>query len=172
MQEYENLNVSRAAEHTRAFLKVQDGCNQFCSYCIIPYARGRVRSKQIADVRKEAEALAAGGYQEIVLTVIHLSSFGVDHGQTLLELIEELHKITGIQRIRLGSLELGIVTDAFAEALSRLPKVCPHFHLSLQSGCDTVLKRMNRKYDSANMKRNAKSSENILNIRRLQRILL
>ncbi len=149
VQEYENLNVSRAAEHTRAFLKVQDGCNQFCSYCIIPYARGRVRSKQIADVRKEAEALAAGGYQEIVLTGIHLSSFGVDHGETLLELIEELHKITGIQRIRLGSLEPGIVTDAFAEALSRLPKVCPHFHLSLQSGCDTVLKRMNRKYDSA-----------------------
>lgn len=148
VQEYENLNVSRAAEHTRAFLKVQDGCNQFCSYCIIPYARGRVRSKQIADVHKEAEALAAGGYQEIVLTGIHLSSFGIDHGETLLGLIEDLHEIPGIQRIRLGSLEPGIVTEAFAEALSRLQKVCPHFHLSLQSGCDTVLKRMNRKYDS------------------------
>lgn len=145
-QEYENLNVSRTAEHTRAFLKVQDGCNQFCSYCIIPYARGRVRSRTIADVKKEAEILSENGYQEIVLTGIHLSSFGLDRDESLLTLIEALHGVEGIQRIRLGSLEPGIITDEFASALSKMPKVCPHFHLSLQSGSTSVLKRMNRKY--------------------------
>lgn len=143
---YENLTVSRTAEHTRAFIKVQDGCNQFCSYCIIPYARGRVRSRQLSDVLREVEALAKNGYREVVLTGIHLSSYGVDINENLLHLIQEIHKIEGIERIRLGSLEPKIVTEEFAQSLSQLPKVCPHFHLSLQSGCDATLKRMNRKY--------------------------
>ena len=143
---YEALRVSHPAEHTRAFVKVQDGCNQFCSYCIIPYARGRVRSRGISDVVREAESLAANGYREIVLTGIHLSSFGLDRGETLLDLIRGLNGISGIERIRLGSLEPGIITEEFVRELSRMPKVCPHFHLSLQSGSNTVLKRMNRKY--------------------------
>lgn len=143
---YENLTVSRTAEHTRAFIKVQDGCNQFCSYCIIPYARGRVRSRELSDVLREVEALAKNGYREVVLTGIHLSSYGVDINENLLHLIQEIHKIEGIERIRLGSLEPKIVTEEFARSLSQLPKVCPHFHLSLQSGCDATLKRMNRKY--------------------------
>lgn len=143
---YETLNVSRTAEHTRAFIKVQDGCNQFCSYCIIPYARGRVRSRGLSDVLQEVETLAKNGYREVVLTGIHLSSYGVDCEENLLHLIQEVHKIEGIERIRLGSLEPKIVTEEFARSLSQLPKVCPHFHLSLQSGCDATLKRMNRKY--------------------------
>ena len=143
---YETLNVSRTAEHTRAFIKVQDGCNQFCSYCIIPYARGRVRSRALSDVLQEVETLAKNGYREVVLTGIHLSSYGVDCEENLLHLIQEVHKIEGIGRIRLGSLEPKIVTEEFARSLSQLPKVCPHFHLSLQSGCDATLKRMNRKY--------------------------
>lgn len=143
---YENLTVSRTAEHTRAFIKVQDGCNQFCSYCIIPYARGRVRSRELSDVLREVEALAKNGYREVVLTGIHLSSYGVDINENLLHLIQEVHQIEGIERIRLGSLEPKIVTEEFARSLSQLPKVCPHFHLSLQSGCDATLKRMNRKY--------------------------
>ena len=143
---YESLSVSRTAEHTRAFIKVQDGCNQFCSYCIIPYARGRVRSREIPKVVKEIETLAANGYQEVVLTGIHLSSYGVDLGTNLLHLIEEVHKVPGIARIRLGSLEPKIITEGFVRQLSELPKICPHFHLSLQSGCDETLRRMNRKY--------------------------
>lgn len=143
---YENLTVSRTAEHTRALIKVQDGCNQFCSYCIIPYARGRVRSRELSDVLREVEALAKNGYREVVLTGIHLSSYGVDNNENLLHLIREVHQIEGIERIRLGSLEPKIVTEEFARSLSQLPKVCPHFHLSLQSGCDATLKRMNRKY--------------------------
>ena len=144
--EYEELYLTKAAEHTRAFVKVQDGCNQFCSYCIIPYARGRVRSRKTEDIYKEALSLAQNGYQELVLTGIHLSSFGLDHGESLLTLIRTLHGIEGIRRIRLGSLEPGIITDEFVSELSKLEKVCPHFHLSLQSGSGTVLKRMNRKY--------------------------
>lgn len=147
-QEYEELFLGKTAEHTRAFIKVQDGCNQFCSYCIIPYARGRVRSRKTEDVLKEIENLAGQGYKEVVLTGIHLSSFGVDTGDSLLHLIEEVHKIEGIARIRLGSLEPRIITEEFAEALAKLPKICPHFHLSLQSGCDATLKRMNRRYDT------------------------
>lgn len=146
IQEYEELHMTKTAEYTRAFVKVQDGCNQFCSYCIIPYARGRVRSRSIADVITEVEALVQNGYQEVVLTGIHLSSFGLDHQESLLELIECVHEIPGLSRIRLGSLEPRIITDEFVLALSQLPKVCPHFHLSLQSGCTSVLKRMNRKY--------------------------
>ena len=148
-QTYEELSLSRTAEHTRAFIKVQDGCNQFCTYCIIPFARGRVRSRELPDVLQEIRTLAKIGYREVVLTGIHLSSYGVDNGESLLHLIEAVHELEGIERIRLGSLEPRIVTDAFAKRLSELPKICPHFHLSLQSGCDTVLSRMNRRYDTA-----------------------
>ncbi len=144
--EYEELSISRTAEHTRAYIKVQDGCNQFCSYCIIPYARGRVRSRELEDVLTEVKELAANGYQEVVLTGIHLSSYGIDRGTTLMNLILAVHEIHGIRRIRLGSLEPRIITEEFAATLSSLPKICPHFHLSLQSGCDATLKRMNRKY--------------------------
>ncbi len=149
-KEYEALHVTKSGEHTRAYLKVQDGCNQFCSYCIIPYARGRVRSRGLEDVAAEVRTLAANGCREVVLTGIHLSSYGVDFDgeRHLLELIRAVHDVDGIARIRLGSLEPGIVTEEFAEELSRLPKICPHFHLSLQSGCDATLKRMNRKYTS------------------------
>ena len=146
VQEYENLWMTNTSEHTRAFVKVQDGCNQFCSYCIIPYARGRVRSRRSADVLAEARQLVAHGFQELVLTGIHLSSFGLDHGESLLGLLKELNALEGLKRIRLGSLEPGIITEEFVAALAALPKVCPHFHLSLQSGSASVLKRMNRKY--------------------------
>ncbi len=153
--EYEDLHLSRTAEHTRAYLKVQDGCNQFCTYCIIPYARGRVRSRAKNDVVEEVRTLAANGYKEIVLTGIHLSSYGIDfekeNGETddLLSLLRAVHEVDGIERIRLGSLEPRIITEEFADALANLPKVCAHFHLSLQSGCDATLKRMNRRYDAA-----------------------
>ena len=147
-QEYEELHLKKTAEHTRAFIKVQDGCNQFCSYCIIPFARGRVRSRKMEDVLNEIKGIAKSGYKEVVLTGIHLSSYGVDTGETLLSLIEHVHEIEGIERIRLGSLEPRIVTEDFAKRLSELTKICPHFHLSLQSGCDATLRRMNRKYTS------------------------
>ena len=151
-KEYEELSIDHTAEHVRAYIKVQDGCNQFCTYCIIPYARGRVRSRNIESVLKEVRALAEKGYKEVVLTGIHLSSYGVDFPdekkETLLSLIRAVHEIEGIQRIRLGSLEPGIVTREFAEGIAALPKVCPHFHLSLQSGCDETLERMNRRYRS------------------------
>lgn len=149
-KEYEELHLTRTGEHTRAYIKVQDGCNQFCTYCIIPYARGRVRSRKTEDVVAEVKDLAQNGYREVVLTGIHLSSYGIDFdGQKhLLDLICAVHEVDGIMRIRLGSLEPGIVTEEFARVISSLPKVCPHFHLSLQSGCDATLKRMNRKYTS------------------------
>lgn len=145
-REYEDLHLSRTAEHTRAYIKVQDGCNQFCSYCIIPYARGRVRSRSMESVRGEVETLARNGYQEVVLTGIHLSSYGIDTGTDLLSLIRTVHEVAGIKRIRLGSLEPRIITEEFAEAIAGLLKMCPHFHLSLQSGCTETLKRMNRRY--------------------------
>lgn len=151
-KEYEELSIDHTAEHVRAYIKVQDGCNQFCTYCIIPYARGRVRSRNIESVLKEVRALAEKGYKEVVLTGIHLSSYGVDFPEekkeTLFSLIRAVHEIEGIRRIRLGSLEPGIVTREFAEGIAALPKVCPHFHLSLQSGCDETLERMNRRYRS------------------------
>lgn len=148
INEYEDLHLSRTAEHTRAYIKVQDGCNQFCSYCIIPYARGRVRSRSHDSVIREVEELARNGYKEVVLTGIHLSSYGVDTGDDLLSLILSIHEIEGIRRIRLGSLEPRIITEDFAKTIAGLPKMCPHFHLSLQSGCDATLKRMNRHYTS------------------------
>ena len=148
-KEYENLHISRTGEHTRAYIKVQDGCNQFCTYCIIPYARGRVRSRAKEDVIREVKDLAKNGYKEVVLTGIHLSSYGVDlENETLLSLILAVHEVEGIHRIRLGSLEPRIITEEFAKRLSELPKICPHFHLSLQSGCDETLRRMNRRYTS------------------------
>lgn len=149
-KEYETLHLTKTGEHTRAYIKVQDGCNQFCSYCIIPLARGRVRSRTTEDVVKEVTALAENGYKEVVLTGIHLSSYGLDleQGNSLLSLILAVHKIEGIQRIRLGSLEPRIITEEFARTIAALPKICPHFHLSLQSGCDATLKRMNRRYTS------------------------
>ena len=150
-KEYEELSLDKTAEHTRAYLKVQDGCNQFCTYCIIPYARGRVRSRSMEDVLDEVRTLADNGYKEVVLTGIHLSSYGIDFDKEyhLLELIRAVHEIDGIERIRLGSLEPGIITEEFAEGIAKLPKMCPHFHLSLQSGCDATLKRMNRRYTSS-----------------------
>ena len=149
--EYEKLHLTKPGDHTRAYIKVQDGCNQFCTYCIIPYARGRVRSRVQSDVVREVKSLAANGYKEIVLTGIHLSSYGIDFDgeRHLLDLIRAVHEIEDIVRIRLGSLEPGIITEDFASELSRLPKICPHFHLSLQSGSDATLKRMNRRYTSA-----------------------
>ena len=148
-QEYEALHIERQADHTRAFIKVQDGCNQFCSYCIIPYTRGRVRSRRPEDVEEEVRTLAEKGYQEIVLTGIHLSSYGTDfkeEPQDLLELTKRLHQIPGVKRIRFGSLEPRLITEEFVRELSAMEKICPHFHLSLQSGCDATLKRMNRHY--------------------------
>ena len=147
-EQYEELEVSTVLEHTRAFVKVQDGCNQFCSYCIIPYARGRVRSRRMENVIAEIKRLAEAGIQEVVLTGIHLSSYGreIDGESHLIELIEAIHPIDGISRIRLGSLEPRIITAEFVGRLKKLHKVCPHFHLSLQSGCEETLKRMNRHY--------------------------
>ena len=151
-KEYEELEISHTAEHVRAYIKVQDGCNQFCTYCIIPYARGRVRSRKISQVIEEVQTLATRGYKEVVLTGIHLSSYGLDfpeeERETLLSLIKAVHEVQGIQRIRLGSLEPRIITEEFARTISALPKMCPHFHLSLQSGCDATLERMNRRYTS------------------------
>lgn len=145
------LNSDGTLIHTRAFLKIQDGCNQFCSYCLIPYVRGRISSRSEDDVLDEAEKLAAAGYKELVLTGIHLSSYGKDLGidNAMLRLMERMAKIDGIRRIRLGSLEPRLITDDFARELAGMDKLCPHFHLSLQSGSDTVLKRMNRHYSTA-----------------------
>lgn len=146
--EFEALQVEHTKEHTRAYIKVQDGCNQFCSYCIIPYTRGRVRSRSLEDVVNEVKQLAANGYQEVVLTGIHLSSYGIDMKEDirLLDLIQAIHEIDGIQRIRLGSLEPRIITEEFVSTLKDMHKFCPHFHLSLQSGSEETLKRMNRRY--------------------------
>lgn len=153
--DFEELFIDQTKEHTRAFIKVQDGCNQFCSYCIIPYARGRVRSRRFENVIAEVGRLAANGFKEVVLTGIHLSSYGVDFEEAtgLLELIQAVNAVNGIERIRLGSLEPKIVTEHFASELSKLDKICPHFHLSLQSGCDATLKRMNRKYTTKEYER-------------------
>lgn len=146
-KEYERLSLSRTAGHTRAYVKIQDGCNQFCSYCIIPYTRGRVRSRRMEDILQEVRALAANGYQEVVLTGIHLDSYGVDlEGEDLFTAVRRIAGVEGIRRIRLGSLEPRIMTEEFVAGLAAEKKLCPHFHLSLQSGCDGTLRRMNRKY--------------------------
>ena len=147
-KEYEPLTINSTLEHTRAYVKIQDGCNQFCSYCIIPYVRGRIRSRELASITEEVERLAQTGVKEIVLTGIHISSYGKDKENEvgLADVIDAISKIESIERIRLGSLEPGIITDTFIDRIVDNKKVCPHFHLSLQSGCNTVLKRMNRKY--------------------------
>ena len=155
---YEDLSLSTIKEHTRAYIKVQDGCNQFCSYCIIPHVRGRVRSRAKSEVIQEITALVNAGCKEVILTGIHLSSYGTDFEtkETLLSLIKEVAKIKGLQRIRLGSLEPRIVDEEFVKALKDIEQFCPHFHLSLQSGCDETLKRMNRRYDSAEYREKCK----------------
>lgn len=158
-REYEEMQLRETAEHTRAYVKIQDGCNQFCSYCIIPYARGRVRSRRREDILREVRGLVAAGYREVVLTGIHISSYGADWQEApnipesggrrrsdLAELVEELQGLEGLERIRLGSLEPRIVTEDFVSRMAACDKLCPHFHLSLQSGCDATLKRMNRRY--------------------------
>ena len=165
-QEYEEMTLTRTGEHTRAYIKIQDGCNQFCSYCIIPYARGRVRSRKEEDILKEVKGLVEAGYKEVVVTGIHLSSYGLDfinkdsgdylqgvdirtqayNKGYLLDIFEKINKIEGLERIRIGSLEPRIITKEFAMRLKALDKLCPHFHLSLQSGCNETLKRMNRHY--------------------------
>lgn len=161
--EYETMHIETVSEHTRAYIKIQDGCNQFCSYCIIPYARGRVRSRKMEDILQEVRNLTANGYKEIVLTGIHISSYGLDFEHTadeqedygpfknsaLIDLIEALSGIEGLERIRLGSLEPRIITENFIRRLCKVPQICLHFHLSLQSGCDETLKRMNRHYTTA-----------------------
>ncbi|MGE9906672.1 tRNA (N(6)-L-threonylcarbamoyladenosine(37)-C(2))-methylthiotransferase MtaB [Lachnospiraceae bacterium SGI.231] len=161
--EYETMHIETVSEHTRAYIKIQDGCNQFCSYCIIPYARGRVRSRKMEDILQEVRNLTANGYKEIVLTGIHISSYGLDFEHTadeqedygpfknsaLIDLIEALSGIEGLERIRLGSLEPRIITENFVRRLCKVPQICLHFHLSLQSGCDETLKRMNRHYTTA-----------------------
>lgn len=161
--EYETMHIETVSEHTRAYIKIQDGCNQFCSYCIIPYARGRVRSRKMEDILQEVRNLTANGYKEIVLTGIHISSYGLDFEHTadeqedygpfknsaLIDLIEASSGIEGLERIRLGSLEPRIITENFVRRLCKVPQICPHFHLSLQSGCDETLKRMNRHYTTA-----------------------
>lgn len=151
--EYEEMRLTSTTEHTRAYIKIQDGCNQFCTYCMIPYVRGRVRSRRKQDVLEEIRGLSAAGYREFVLTGIHISSYGMDFQQgqeeNLLALVQAIDAVEGVERIRLGSLEPRIVTEAFAGGLAALRHICPHFHLSLQSGCETVLKRMNRHYTPA-----------------------
>lgn len=141
--EYEEMQITSTVEHTRAYIKIQDGCNQFCTYCMIPYARGRVRCRAKESILKEIKGLAAAGYKEFVLTGIHISSYGIEE---LLSLMQAIDMIEGVERIRLGSLEPRIITEDFVRELSVLMHLCPHFHLSLQSGCDSVLKRMNRHY--------------------------
>lgn len=154
---YEEMTLKQTAEHTRAYIKIQDGCNQFCSYCLIPYARGRVRSRREENILAEVKGLAESGYREVVLTGIHISSYGIDFdgekqiyngNSRLVELVEKIHALSGIERIRLGSLEPRLVTEETVARLAKLPKLCPHFHLSLQSGCDETLKRMNRHYST------------------------
>ena len=150
-EEFIDFGTTLNMEKTRAVIKIQDGCDRFCSYCIIPYARGRVRSRKLDSVIEEVNSLAESGVKEIVLTGIHLASYGKDFKEdiTLINLLEKINKIEGIERIRLGSLEPTIINEEFLSRLSRLEKICHHFHLSLQSGCDETLKRMNRKYTVA-----------------------
>lgn len=156
---FEPLLITHQEGRTRATLKIQEGCDRFCTYCIIPYVRGGIRSRSVQDVRDEAARLAQAGYREIVLTGIHLTSYGRDlkNGDTLLSVIRAIHDIAGVERIRLGSLEPVIATADFARALGEMPKLCPQFHLALQSGCDSVLRRMRRRYDTAAFRESAQA---------------
>ncbi|MEE3469516.1 MAG: tRNA (N(6)-L-threonylcarbamoyladenosine(37)-C(2))-methylthiotransferase MtaB [Butyrivibrio hungatei] len=151
--EYEDMTLSELPGRTRAYIKIQDGCNQFCTYCVIPYARGRIRSRDMGDILAEIEGLVKKGCKEVVLTGIHISSYGVDKGESaIIDLVEKINGIEGLERVRLSSLEPRIITRENAKRLGALKKLCPHFHLSLQSGSDSVLKRMNRHYTSADFK--------------------
>lgn len=146
---FEPLSIQKLSNRTRAYLKIQDGCSQFCSYCIIPYARGPIRSRDPKDVVEEVKRLAENGFKEVVLTGIHVASYGKDlKTVTLIDIIKQVHDVEGIERIRFSSIEPNVVTETFAQEMAKLPKVCDHFHLSLQSGCDKTLKEMNRKYDT------------------------
>mgnify|MGYP002512411263 FL=1 len=146
---FEPLSIQKLSNRTRAYLKIQDGCSQFCSYCIIPYARGPIRSRDPQDVLAEVKRLAENGFKEVVLTGIHVASYGKDRRDTsLIEILRQVHEVEGIDRIRFSSIEPNVVTEEFAQAIADMPKVCDHFHLSLQSGCDKTLKEMNRKYDT------------------------
>lgn len=156
-REYESLHIDHLNDHTRAYIKVQDGCNQFCSYCIIPYARGRVRSRSQEEILEEISQLCENGCQEFVITGIHVTSYGVDIGNTsLIDLLEAISEISQVKRIRLGSLEPGFITPEVVKRLSKIQSFCPHFHLSLQSGCDATLKRMNRKYTTQEIRQKCK----------------
>lgn len=154
IKEYEEFRVLKHKEHTRAFIKIQDGCNQFCSYCIIPYTRGRVRSRSIEEIEKEVRDLVNAGYKEVILTGIHISSYGLDFEEKiqLIELVEKVAKVAGVERLRISSLEPRIITEEFVERLAKLDNFCPHFHLSLQSGSDNTLKSMSRRYDASEFK--------------------
>ena len=146
---FEPLSIQKLANRTRAYLKIQDGCSQYCSYCIIPYARGPIRSREPQEVVAEVKRLAKNGFKEVVLTGIHVASYGKDRRDTsLLDILKQVHEVEGIERIRFSSIEPNVVTEEFAQTMAALPKVCDHFHLSLQSGCDKTLKEMNRKYDT------------------------
>lgn len=146
---FEPLSIQKLANRTRAYLKIQDGCSQYCSYCIIPYARGPIRSREPQEVVAEVKRLAENGFKEVVLTGIHVASYGKDRRDTsLLDILKQVHEVEGIERIRFSSIEPNVVTEEFAQTMATLPKVCDHFHLSLQSGCDKTLKEMNRKYDT------------------------
>ena len=156
VRDFDEMKLTRPEEHTRAYVKIQDGCNRFCSYWIIPYVRGRIRSRDVSDILSEINAISTSGCKEVVLTGIHLSSYGLDKVEDfpkLIDIIEKINEVEGIERIRLGSLEPMIVTQDFVKRLVKCKKVCPHFHLSLQSGCDTVLKRMNRRYTALEFSR-------------------
>lgn len=147
LKDFEELEIEEVKSRTRAYIKIQDGCNQYCSYCIIPYARGPIRSRPLENIIDEAERLSQAGFKEVVLTGIHVASYGKDLGDiSLLDVIKEVNKIEGIERIRLSSIEPTLIDIEFMESVIKMPKVCDHFHLSLQSGSDTILKRMNRKY--------------------------
>ena len=159
--DYEELKINKSEEHSRVFVKIQDGCDRYCTYCIIPYVRGNLRSRKPEDVVREIEEIAANGYREVVITGIHLSSYGKDflkdgkpsldytgNADYLIDLLKDINKIEGIDRIRIGSFEPMILSEDFVAKLSKINKLCPHFHISLQSGCDSVLKRMNRHYDT------------------------
>ena len=152
---FEEIEINKTNGKTRAFMKIQDGCDRYCSYCIIPYARGRVRSRDLESIVKEVDNLAANGYKEVVLTGIHVASYGKDIKDSdikLLDVIKQINDIEGIERIRLSSVEPILFTDEFVEAVSTMDKVCPHYHLSLQSGCDETLKRMKRRYTTEEYK--------------------
>ena len=168
--EYEDLEISTVTEHTRAHMKIQDGCNNFCSYCIIPYARGRIRSRKMDSIREEMVRLAEKGFKEIVLTGINLGCYS-DGEKTLIDVIEMADEIEGIERVRLGSLDPEVITPDFVERIGKCRKICPHFHLSLQSGCNNTLKAMNRHYTAEDILKNVKCLEVFLKTRHLQQIL-